>query len=213
MRARPAVDPPSDRHGARPCQHEQRRALLLPDRRHRLGGGGDRRARRHRQGPQGALRLRPVPPGDGRANPRGRRRRQSPWRFQGQLLDRETGLYKMGHRYYAPTIGDSVDGTSQAAVDRWTQVDPLNQFQDPRQANRYVYAGGDPVNLVDPSGTGIVDFGKGLIKKAPVICVVYQRAKYTHEHPTQAYEPYPTIPPSEALKVANCFNPFGFFGD
>ena len=45
-----------------------------------------------------------------------------------------------------------MDGTSQAAVDRWSQVDPLNQFQHPREANRYVYAGGDPINLSDPSG-------------------------------------------------------------
>jgi RHS repeat-associated protein len=63
-----------------------------------------------------------------------------PWRFAGQYLDTETGLYKMGLRYYDP-------GTM-----RWTQKDPLNLFQDPKQGNRYSYAGSDPVNNVDPSG-------------------------------------------------------------
>jgi len=38
------------------------------------------------------------------------------------------------------------------AYDRWTQVDPLNQFQDPREGNRYGYVGGDPVNQSDPRG-------------------------------------------------------------
>ena len=64
----------------------------------------------------------------------------NPIRFAGQELDRETGLYKMGFRYYDPGIG------------RFTQEDPLNLFQDPRQANRYAYAGADPVNKVDPTG-------------------------------------------------------------
>jgi RHS repeat-associated protein len=63
-----------------------------------------------------------------------------PWRFAGQYLDTETGLYKMGLRYYDPSTM------------RWTQKDPLNLFQDPKQGNRYSYAGSDPVNNVDPTG-------------------------------------------------------------
>jgi RHS repeat-associated protein len=58
----------------------------------------------------------------------------------GQYLDRSTGLYKQGLRYYDPSVG------------RWTQKDPLNLFQDPKQGNRYAYAGADPVNNSDPSG-------------------------------------------------------------
>jgi RHS repeat-associated protein len=64
----------------------------------------------------------------------------NPIRFQNQFLDAQTGLYKMGLRYYDPPVA------------RWTQRDPLNVFQDPRQANRYAYAGDDPVNNADPSG-------------------------------------------------------------
>ena len=64
----------------------------------------------------------------------------SPIRFQNQYLDEDTGLYKMGVRYYEPSTA------------RWTQLDPLNLFQDPRQGNRYAFAGADPVNHIDPTG-------------------------------------------------------------
>lgn len=64
-------------------------------------------------------------------------------RFAGEYYDAQTKLYKIGVRYYDPSVG------------RWTQKDPLNLFQDPRQANRYAYAGADPVNRTDPSGRDI----------------------------------------------------------
>lgn len=35
---------------------------------------------------------------------------------------------------------------------RWTQQDPLDQLANPREANRYAYAAGDPANVVDPTG-------------------------------------------------------------
>jgi len=50
------------------------------------------------------------------------------------------GLYHYGQRYYDP---DSM---------RWTQPDPLEQTGDLREGDRYLYVGGDPINLIDPSG-------------------------------------------------------------
>jgi RHS repeat-associated protein len=50
------------------------------------------------------------------------------------------GLYHVGARYYDPTTG------------RWTQQDPLSKVASPVQANRFVFAGGDPINRSDPSG-------------------------------------------------------------
>ena len=50
------------------------------------------------------------------------------------------GLYHFGQRYYDPTSA------------RWTQQDPLNQFDDLREGNRFLYTGDDPVNLTDASG-------------------------------------------------------------
>ncbi|MFJ4204455.1 RHS repeat-associated core domain-containing protein [Streptomyces sviceus] len=65
---------------------------------------------------------------------------QQPFRYAGTYLD-PSGLYKMGARYYDPNLG------------RFTQPDPSG-----KEKNAYLYAGGDPVNKVDPSGTfGFVD--------------------------------------------------------
>lgn len=78
----------------------------------------------------------------------------TPWRFAGAYFDRfpsvkaddQEGLYKIGERYYDPRTA------------RWTQRDPLDQSTDLRQANKYTYAAGDPINLTDPTGTNIGDF-------------------------------------------------------
>ncbi|GGU62666.1 type IV secretion protein Rhs [Streptomyces daghestanicus] len=57
-----------------------------------------------------------------------------PYRYAGAYAD-PTGLYKMGHRYYDPSLG------------RFTQPDPSG-----KEANPYLYAGGDPINNSDPTG-------------------------------------------------------------
>ena len=40
----------------------------------------------------------------------------------------------------------------------WVQQDPLNQVGDVQEANRYVYAGNNPVDFTDPSGCSIRKF-------------------------------------------------------
>jgi hypothetical protein len=61
-------------------------------------------------------------------------------------------LYKFGTRYYDPTLG------------RWTQQDPVaGSLRDLNSANRYTYAGDDPVNAVDPSGRDCFYFTNGEI--------------------------------------------------
>jgi RHS repeat-associated protein len=64
-----------------------------------------------------------------------------PYRWLGGLGvyfdDAPIGLYKMGTRYYDPSLG------------RFTQVDPV----EGGSANRYDYAAQDPMNNFDPSGT------------------------------------------------------------
>ncbi|MEV7192689.1 RHS repeat-associated core domain-containing protein [Streptomyces sp. NPDC093510] len=57
-----------------------------------------------------------------------------PYRFAGGYQD-PTGLYHYAARYYDPNIG------------RFTQPDPSGQEENP-----YLYAEGDPVNRIDPTG-------------------------------------------------------------
>lgn len=65
---------------------------------------------------------------------------QNPFLFQGGIQDRATGWVKYGARWYNPTTG------------RWTQQDTLDNPLDPNNANRYSFAGDDPINNIDPTG-------------------------------------------------------------
>ncbi len=66
---------------------------------------------------------------------------QNPYTYGGGLQDRSTGLIKFGQRWYDPSTGS------------WVQQDALNAPLDPGNANRYSYAGGNPINFSDVSGT------------------------------------------------------------
>ncbi|MEU9559639.1 SpvB/TcaC N-terminal domain-containing protein [Streptomyces fumanus] len=61
------------------------------------------------------------------------------YRFAGKERDEETGLYRVGARYYAPWLG------------RWTSPDPAG-FAD--GLNLYRYCGNNPVMFTDPDGHG-----------------------------------------------------------
>lgn len=67
----------------------------------------------------------------------------NPFGFQNGYLT-VPGFYHFGQRYDNP-----VDA-------RWSQEDPLNQSSDLSQANRYSFAGDNPVSNEDPSGMCLV---------------------------------------------------------
>ena len=70
--------------------------------------------------------------------------RELPWRpsfYRGEQYDSDLGLYYLRARYYNPLTG------------RFVSMDPENGIiTDPKTLHKYVYADGDPVNLVDPTG-------------------------------------------------------------
>ena len=63
------------------------------------------------------------------------------YRYNGQQLDDETGLYYLRNRYYDPTTG------------RFLSRDPVDGDPSmPLSLHRYIYGGNDPVNFADPNG-------------------------------------------------------------
>ncbi len=63
------------------------------------------------------------------------------------------GLYHFGQRVYDPTTGT------------WTQQDPRDSLRSPIQADRFGFAGADPINMSDPSGEDIIDEGEEWIEE------------------------------------------------
>ena len=84
---------------------------------------------------------------------------QNPYAFHAGIKDPGSGLVKFGQRWYNPTTGT------------WTQQDTLDNPLDPANANRYAYAGDDPINGQDPRGLskagcialGAIAAGAGLV--------------------------------------------------
>ncbi len=72
---------------------------------------------------------------------------RQPYQFTGGYRD-DTGLYHFAARYYDPNIG------------RFTSQDPSGQEKNP-----YLYAEGDPVNRIDPTGLKSCEWWQG-----PVLC-------------------------------------------
>jgi RHS repeat-associated protein len=65
----------------------------------------------------------------------------SPSFYRGEQYDSDLGLYYLRARYYNPNTG------------RFMSRDPEDGDEtDPKTLHKYVYANGDPVNAVDPTG-------------------------------------------------------------
>jgi RHS repeat-associated protein len=64
----------------------------------------------------------------------------NPYLHTGQQYDEASGLYSLRARYYDPTVG------------RFLSRDPLEQWRNVRELNRYSYAANNPVNRTDPTG-------------------------------------------------------------
>jgi len=76
---------------------------------------------------------------------------QNPYSFHAGLQDRATGYIKFGARWYDPATGT------------WTQQDTYNAPLSPGNANRYLYAAGDPINVTDPLGLNFWSAAAGVL--------------------------------------------------
>jgi RHS repeat-associated protein len=62
--------------------------------------------------------------------------------YRGEQYDSDLGLYYLRARYYNPLTG------------RFMSRDPKDsQFADPKSLHKYLYADGDPINGIDPTGS------------------------------------------------------------
>ena len=65
----------------------------------------------------------------------------NPYRYRGERLDEESGLYQLRARSYSPALG------------RFTTRDPFGgRINAPVSRHRYLYGNADPINNVDPTG-------------------------------------------------------------
>lgn len=83
--------------------------------------------------------------------------KQNPYGFKvGIRAGQDNSLTKFGYRWQASNFGG------------WTQRDTLDAPLDPRNGNRYAYAGTDPVNGSDPSGREYSTLG---VEVCAVVCI------------------------------------------
>ena len=69
----------------------------------------------------------------------------SPSFYRGEQYDSDLGLYYLRARYYNPNTG------------RFMSRDPQdNSRLNPNDLHKYLYANGDPINGVDPTGRGVM---------------------------------------------------------
>jgi len=81
--------------------------------------------------------------------------------YRGEQYDSDLGLYYLRARYYNPGTG------------RFLSRDPLDgDATQPATLHRYLYVGGDPVNLWDPRGRGAAEYQLTLIPGGTAAAVV-----------------------------------------
>ena len=81
--------------------------------------------------------------------------------YRGEQCDSDLGLYYLRARYYNPATG------------RFMSRDPEDgKALDPATLHKYLYAGGDPVNMMDPTGRGMVGFVLNIVNSLKNFLVV-----------------------------------------
>ena len=81
---------------------------------------------------------------------------EHPSYYRGEQYDSDLALYYLRARYYNPATGRFMSRDPKEYTPlKWTG-DPLNSTGNPpldsKRLHKYLYAGGDPVNAIDPTG-------------------------------------------------------------
>jgi len=94
--------------------------------------------------------------------------------YRGEQYDADLGLYYLRARYYNPVTG------------RFFSRDPEDGFAtDPKTLHKYAYAGGDPVNAMDPTGhETLVNYGLITATMFGTFEVLREYDIYTHRWKT-----------------------------
>jgi RHS repeat-associated protein len=74
--------------------------------------------------------------------------------YRGEYFDSDLGLYYLRARYYNSLTGRFLSRDPNEPKVRGANGTPI----DPKKLHKYLYAGGDPVNRIDPSGRD--DYGE-----------------------------------------------------
>jgi len=83
--------------------------------------------------------------------------------YRGEQWDSDVALYYLRARYYNPTTG------------RFMSRDPDDHsLRTPNELHKYLYAAGDPVNAIDPSGRGLTDYAVGVAKTIWKVPTIYE---------------------------------------
>jgi RHS repeat-associated protein len=93
--------------------------------------------------------------------------------YRGEQYDPDLGLYYLRARYYNPQTG------------RFLNRDPADGApNDPKTLHKYLYAGGDPINALDPTGRTLAEYTQQI--KLTITRVTVAAVAFLQEEPIVA---------------------------
>jgi RHS repeat-associated protein len=97
--------------------------------------------------------------------------------YRGEQFDSDLGLYYLRARYYNPATGRFMSRDPNEPKLRDANGKPI----DPRELHKYLYAGGDPVNLKDPTGEAtLVEWARSLVLSVMLACGPMDECELPH---------------------------------